>query len=1037
MKNAVYKSEAEILHVKADELLKKKKSKTVSSRSEAQALKLIHELEVQQTELLLINEKLRLAKEQEIKHLTDKYAELYDLVPFGYFTLTMDGKIIELNSYGASMLGKDPSHLKNARFENFVSNDTKPNFHHFLSNVFSSKTNEICELNLSTNAKIPLYVHVTGIVTSNAELCFVSMVDITERKKAEEALLKSEERFTKAFRSIPDALIISHLEDGKIIEVNESWQKLFGYNIDEVIGKSSYALNLFVDPADRERTIALLHEQSFIRNFELQIRQKSGELRLVNLSVELLELHGEQYMLTIAQDITERKQVFDALCVSEKKYHTLFNAIDEGFCIAEVIFDESEKPIDYRFLEINPSFEKQTGLIKAQGMRMRELAPKHEEYWFEIYGKIALTGQPSRFENHAEQLHRWYDVYAFRVDQPEKRHVAILFNDITKRKQMEDTLKKTETFLQTVLSNVPITIFTIDNQGIFTLSEGKGLERAGLAPGENIGVSAFDLFGSKSFVESTGKVTSGKNIILRTLSGETINAIDELNSVYFDNYIGPMRDTEGKVIGIVGVTSDITERMQVERELKESKERYRELFENINTGVAVYEVRDDGRDFIFKDFNRAAETMDRVTRERLIGKSIFEVRPEIEEFGLLDVFRRVWKTGNPEPFPMKMYKDNQLTGWYENFIYKLPTGEIVAVFENVTERKLADEELRASEGRFRGLFENMFEGYAYCQMIFENNQATDWIYLDVNDKFEKLTGLKDVKGKMESEVIPSIKELDPQLFETYSRISLGNSPEHFDMYVESFQEWVSLSVYCPEKGFFISVFEVITPRKRAENKLKNAYKVMLELYNHQEEVKENERKAISRQIHDELGQLLTALKIDIGWTSDNLQNIAKVKKRLKGMNDIVNDTITSVQRISSDLRPGILDDLGLTPALEWYCQNFEKRTGIKCLFKSDDVSLTNEYKNITLYRVLQEALTNVIRHAKAKSVNVNLHQEGNSIVLEVIDDGTGMDQEKIDSYNSLGLIGMRERIIQFNGNLVITSARNKGTKLSIKIPLNK
>ena len=109
-----------------------------------------------------------------------------------------------------------------------------------------------------------------------------------------------------------------------------------------------------------------------------------------------------------------------------------------------MIFDENEKPVDYRFLEINPSFEKQTGLIDAQGKRMRELAPKHEEHWFEIYGKIALTGQPARFQNRAEQLHRWYDVYAFRFGKPEDRQVAILFNDITERKQAEDTLKLTK-----------------------------------------------------------------------------------------------------------------------------------------------------------------------------------------------------------------------------------------------------------------------------------------------------------------------------------------------------------------------------------------------------------------------------------------------------------------------------------------------------------------------------------------------------------------------------------------------------------------
>lgn len=129
--------------------------------------------------------------------------------------------------------------------------------------------------------------------------------------------------------------------------------------------------------------------------------------------------------------------------ISFKKelWELLFNSIDEGFCIIEMIFDEQKKPVDYRFLIINSSFERQTGLRDAVGKRMREFAPDHEEHWFEIYGKIALTGESVRFENRAEQLHRWYDVYAFRFGEPENLQVAILFNDITERKQSEETIK--------------------------------------------------------------------------------------------------------------------------------------------------------------------------------------------------------------------------------------------------------------------------------------------------------------------------------------------------------------------------------------------------------------------------------------------------------------------------------------------------------------------------------------------------------------------------------------------------------------------
>ena len=249
---------------------------------------------------------------------------------------------------------------------------------------------------------------------------------------------------------------------------------------------------------------------------------------------------------------------------AREHYRMLFDSIDEGFCIVEVIFDEHKKPLDYRFLETNPSFEKQTGLINAQGKRMRELAPLHEEYWFKTYGKVALTGNSIRFQNRAEQLQRWYNVYAFRYGNPENRQVAILFNDITERKQVEAARAEADMLLRMVLSNAPITIFAMDSQGVFTLSEGKGLDHVGLKPGENVGVSALDLYNSMLYTEYSGKVITGKEVIQRILAGESVNAINEFRGVFFDNHIGPIRDVDGNLVGIVGVATDVTERKQAE-----------------------------------------------------------------------------------------------------------------------------------------------------------------------------------------------------------------------------------------------------------------------------------------------------------------------------------------------------------------------------------------------------------------------------------------------------------------------------------------
>src|ERR1035437_5705711 len=154
-------------------------------------MKLIEELEVYQVELEMQNEELMRAKEQA-ETATEKYTELYDFAPSGYFTLSKEGKIIELNLTGAKMLGKERSRLKNDMFDFFVSNDTRPIFNLFLGKVFHSKVKESCEVTLSIKDHLPMYVHLTWIVTKNGEQCLVTVVDNTEHKQAEEALRKNE-----------------------------------------------------------------------------------------------------------------------------------------------------------------------------------------------------------------------------------------------------------------------------------------------------------------------------------------------------------------------------------------------------------------------------------------------------------------------------------------------------------------------------------------------------------------------------------------------------------------------------------------------------------------------------------------------------------------------------------------------------------------------------------------------------------------------------------------------------------------------------
>ncbi len=210
-------------------------------------------------------------------------------------------------------------------------------------------------------------------------------------------------------------------------------------------GKEAQDLSAGVDRLVRERTQELQAEVDALRRENAELKQAGEALKkaYTELDVRVRGRTAEPGCSNtrLQVEIEERERAEEALRSSEAKYRTLFDSIDEGFCIIEMIFDATGKPIDYRFLETNRAFEKQTGMHGAAGKRMREFVPDHEEHWFEIYGEIAATGEPKRFTQAAKPLMGgWYDVYAFPVGARNGNRVAILFNDITEDKQAEDEL---------------------------------------------------------------------------------------------------------------------------------------------------------------------------------------------------------------------------------------------------------------------------------------------------------------------------------------------------------------------------------------------------------------------------------------------------------------------------------------------------------------------------------------------------------------------------------------------------------------------
>lgn len=240
------------------------------------------------------------------------------------------------------------------------------------------------------------------------------------------------------------------------------------------------------------------------------------------------------------------------------------------------------------------------------------------------------------------------------------------------------------------------------------------------------------------------------------------------------------------------------------------------------------------------------------------------------------------------------------------------------------------------------------------------------------------------------------------------------------------------------KKIFTVILRDVTERVRADEELRRSREELRELSAAAHSIREQEQRRVAREIHDELGQSLTALKMDVAWMLGNLSTGSpSLAEKLNTMQAQLDATVAATRRISADLRPLMLDDLGLIPAAEWLAQNFSERTGIPCKLqiRPPDIELKEPHAS-ALYRILQESLTNVARHAKASRVDVTLEQINGALKLSVRDDGRGFSAAEARAQKTYGLLGLRERTVLLGGEASVASEPGGGTTVEVRIPLN-
>jgi PAS domain S-box-containing protein len=364
------------------------------------------------------------------------------------------------------------------------------------------------------------------------------------------------------------------------------------------------------------------------------------------------------------------------------------------------------------------------------------------------------------------------------------------------------------------------------------------------------------------------------------------------------------------------------------------------------------------------------------------------------------------------------------------------------IIRDITERKRAEEELRKSQQllakTFSSLHEAVFIINANTVEIMDCNPAASEIF---GYSREEMLGRKTAFLHIDKAALKEFRRhlysgLEEKGFLSHFEFRMKRKngtifpTEHHVMPLEDEQE---------RHVGWVSVVHDITERKQAEDQLRSSREQLRALSAHLQSVREEERALIAREIHDELGQELTGLKMDLSWLIKRLPGDQELLlNKTESMLKLVDNTIQSVRRISTKLRPGVLDDLGLTAAIEWQAQDFQIRTGIECAFHSNlrEVDLDRD-RSTTVFRILQETLTNVARHASATHVSIFLNEEATSLVLVVEDNGRGITESEASDPKSLGLLGMRERALVFGGEVEIRGLPGRGTTVTLKIPLQK
>jgi len=622
-------------------------------------------------------------------------------------------------------------------------------------------------------------------------------------------------------------------------------------------------------------------------------------------------------------------------------------------------------------------------------------------------------------------------------------YVNVYCRDITERKQAEEQLRQAKEQYQQLVENINEVIFSLDDGGTIAYVSPAVSALGAYVPTELIGRPFSDFV----FPEDLTIAYSGfQRVIGGELGPSEFRMLTKSGNVRWVRSSSKPIVEQGNVVGISGALTDITERKRAEAALRASQEQFRIAQDMSPDGFTILQpVRDAQErvvDFTWIYENAAVARMNGTDPEAVVGKRLLELFPGHRGTPILRAYQQVAESRETCIFEADYSGESMAKPTSFRLVVVPMAGNIAILAQDITERKRAEEALRESEVRFRELFNRMSSGVAVYEAI---DSGGDFIFRDFNPAAERIEKVsrKDILGKRVSEAFPGVKAFG--VFEVFQRVWQTGKPEYLPENIYKDERdpgsWRESSVFKLPTGEIVSIYNDITERKRAEERLKISQEQLHLLAGHLQSVREEERKHLAQEFHDQLGQTLTAIKMDLSMLHRAIADPGKELSRsviaqgIESSQDMIDRAIAIIREILSELRPELLDQLGIVPTLEWEVERFQRKSGISCTFSSSVEAIDLDPKKaIALYRIFQEAVTNVARHAKATSVVVSLRREGTCLVLEIKDDGVGISADVEQRARSFGLIGMRERAVLLGGTVEISGVEGKGTTVLVRIP---